>query len=92
MVITGLMVPHWQILKTLATWRDQEAERRNLARGFVIKDKALMTIANKKPGNLSALSDLDIWHPKSVQRHGPELIAQIDQILQQGLTCRALIH
>lgn len=78
-----------EILKTLATWRDNEAQRRNLARGFVIKDRALMTIANKKPGNLSALSDLDILHPRSVQRHGPELIAQVDQILQQGLTSEA---
>ncbi len=74
------------ILKTLATWRDQEAERQNLARGFVIKDQALMTIANKKPGSLGALSELDVWHPKAVQRHGPTLIAHIDNILQQGLT------
>jgi ribonuclease D len=74
------------ILKTLATWRDREAEKQNLARGFVIKDQALMTIANKKPGSLSALSDLDVWHPNAVQRHGPALIGHIDQILQQGLT------
>lgn len=78
-----------EILKSLATWRDLEAQKRNLARGFVIKDKALMTIANKKPGNLSALSDLDILHPSSVQRHGSELIAQVDQILQEGLTSEA---
>jgi len=78
-----------EILKTLATWRDNEAQRRNLARGFVIKDRALMTIAHKKPGNLSALSDLDILHPRSIQRHGPELIAQVDQILQEGLTSEA---
>ena len=77
------------ILMSLATWRDQQAESRNLARGFVIRDNDLMTIANKKPGNLSALSDLDILHPKALQRHGPALIAKIDQILQQGLTAQA---
>lgn len=74
------------ILKTLATWRDQEAERQNLARAFVIKDQALMTIANKKPGSLSALSGLGVWHPNAVQRHGPTLIGYIDEILQQGLS------
>lgn len=73
------------ILQSLATWRDEEAARRNLARGFVIKDTALMTIANKQPDSLAALSDLDIWHPNAVKRHGPALIARIDQILTQGL-------
>ena len=77
------------ILMSLATWRDQQAERRNLARGFVIRDNDLMTIANKKPGSLSALSDLNILHPNVLQRHGPALIANIDQILQQGLTAQA---
>lgn len=74
------------ILQSLSTWRDKEAEKRNLARGFVIKDNALMTIANQQPDSLDALFELDIWHPKAVQRHGHTLIATIEQILQQGLT------
>ena len=74
------------ILKSLTTWRDQVAEKQNLARGFVIRDNALMTIANKKPRSLDELSELDVWHPKAVQRHGPVLIARIDEILLQGLT------
>jgi len=77
------------ILQSLATWRDREAERQNLARGFVMKDNDLMTIANKKPGSLSALSDLDVWHPNAIRRHGSTLIASIDEILQQGLTATA---
>jgi ribonuclease D len=74
------------VLQSLATWRDKEAARRNLARGFVIKDTALMTIANQLPDSLDALSALDIWHPGAVRRHGATLIAKIDKILQQGLT------
>jgi ribonuclease D len=74
------------ILQSLATWRDQQAERRNLARGFVIKDTALMTIANQKPDSLDALSELDIWHPKAIQHNGQKVITMIDQILQQGLS------
>lgn len=74
------------ILQSLAKWRDKVAEDRNLARGFVIKDNALMTIANKKPLTLSALSELDVWHPRAIQRHGANLIAQIDRVLQKGLT------
>jgi len=74
------------ILKSLATWRDREAEKQNLARGFVIKDNDLMTIANKKPTSLDALAGLKVSYPKAIERHGPALIATIDQVLRQGLT------
>ncbi|MGA9573977.1 MAG: ribonuclease D [Lysobacterales bacterium] len=74
------------ILKSLASWRDREAEKQNLARGFVIKDNDLLTIANKKPKNLEALSGLNIAYPKTVERHGPALIANIEQVLLQGRT------
>ena len=77
------------ILQSLATWRDKAAERRNLARGFVIKDTALLTIANQQPDSLDALSELDIWHPKAIQHNGQALITIIDQILQQGITAQA---
>jgi ribonuclease D len=77
------------ILQALSTWRDKEAERRNLARGFVIKDAALMTISNKQPDSIDALTNLDIWHPKAIERHGNTLIATIEKILQEGLTARA---
>ena len=77
------------ILKLLATWRDEQAEKRNLARGFVIKDNALMTIANKKPASLAELSELDVWHPNAVQRNGPALIALINEVVKQGITAPA---
>jgi ribonuclease D len=74
------------ILKLLATWRDKQAEKRNLARGFVIKDNALMTIANKRPASLAELIELDVWHPKAVQRNGSALIDLIDEVVKQGIT------
>lgn len=77
------------ILMSLATWRDQQAERQNLARGFVVKDNDLMTLANKKPSSLSALSDLNILHPIALQRHGSALVSIIDQTLQQGLSAQS---
>lgn len=72
------------VLQALATWRDKEAERRNLARGFVIKDIELLTIANRKPGSLEALADLDIWHPNAIKRHGPAVLKIIDKVQQTG--------
>jgi len=72
------------ILQVLASWRDKEAEKRNLARGFVIKDQALMTIATQQPDSLDTLSALDVWHPKAILRNGHALIAIIDRVLDQG--------
>lgn len=78
------------ILQALATWRDNEAEQRNLARGFVIKDNDLLTLANRQPTDVSALADLDIWHPIAIQRHGKTVTAIIEHTLQQGLSAQPL--
>jgi ribonuclease D len=77
------------ILQELATWRDTEAEKRNLARGFVIKDNDLMTIASKKPASLEALSRLRLSYPKSVGQHGPALVATVARVLDEGLTAKS---
>ena len=77
------------ILQALCTWRKAVAEKSNLARGFVIKDTALLTLANQKPGTLEALSKLDIWHPKSIQRHGQTVLNIIQQCLDRGLKARS---
>jgi len=73
------------VLQALATWRDTEAEKRNLARGFVVKDNDLMTIASKKPASLEALSRLKLSYPKSVGQHGPALVATVARVLDEGL-------
>ncbi len=77
------------ILKSLATWRDREAEKQNLARGFILKDTDLMTLANRKPESLDALAELRISHPRVVERHGKALVAAIGQVLRQGLTAES---
>lgn len=77
------------VLQRLATWRDQVAESRNLARGFVIKDTALLTIVNKQPRNLTELAELNIWHPNAIQRHGKEVVNIVNQVLEQEISAEA---
>jgi ribonuclease D len=77
------------ILQALAKWRDEVAEKRNLARGFVIKDAALLTIARQQPDSVADLSDLNVWHPRAIQRHGERVIAVIHDVLEKGLTAAA---
>jgi len=70
------------ILQKLAEWREHQANRRNLARGFVIKDIALMSIANAQPGNMSELAELNILHPRVLERNGRNLLSMIEEVQQ----------
>ena len=72
------------ILQKLASWREQEADRRNLARGFVVKDAALTGIARAQPSSTQELSGLDIMHPREIQRNGKTIISIVEQVLQSG--------
>jgi ribonuclease D len=72
------------ILQKLAEWREHEADRRNLARGFVIKDNALMTMANEKPGNIDQLKRLELLHPRVIERYGRSLLDMIAESLRTG--------
>jgi ribonuclease D len=74
------------ILKSLATWRDLEAEKRNLARGFFVKDAALLTIAQRKPNSPEALAGINALPPRTLEKHGPAIIAKIGKVLDEGLT------
>jgi len=72
------------VLQKLSGWREQEAARRNLARGFVVKDAALMNIAKSQPANTDELAARDIMHPRALERNGKAIISIIEQVLQSG--------
>jgi len=72
------------VLQKIAAWRELEADRRNLARGFVIKDAALMNIAREQSFNAEKLVEQDIMHPKVAARFDPTLTAMIESVLQSG--------
>jgi len=78
------------ILKLLATWRDLEAEKRNRARGFVIPDNALLTIARVQPASLDELSALDVLHPIAIRRYAKSLLSTIEQARQQDIQATPL--
>ena len=44
------------ILRALAAWRENEAQRRNIPRGRVIRDEALVEVASSRPKNAEALA------------------------------------
>ena len=57
-------------LSVLAQWREEAAQRKNLARGFVVPDAGLMALARLLPVSLSELETLEELHPKAINRYG----------------------
>lgn len=71
------------ILKPLAKWRQQEAERRDLALNFVVKEANLITIATNKPRSLNTLRMLPELLPQEVRYHGKAILNIVEDALEQ---------
>lgn len=69
------------VLRELTAWREEEARRRNLPRGRVIRDEILLELARRPPAALSALRATRGLHPSEVDRNG----AVILEVVQRGL-------
>ena len=68
-------------LRALAAWREEVAIRKNLARGFVISDAALMNLAQSRPQSVQAASSIEGIHPRAAQRYASQIIAIIAESL-----------
>lgn len=62
------------VLRALCAWREREARRRDLPRNFVIRDNALMEIAQRIPSQVDELQGIEGLHPKEIRRSGESLI------------------
>lgn len=71
------------VLQQLAQWRHQEALKRDLALGFVLKDAELLAIAKATPQQLSELRLLQQIHPMAIKRHGNKILNLVTQGLKQ---------
>lgn len=65
------------ILRILAKWRIEEAQKRDLALNFVIKEAHLFQIAKLQPKHTSQL--LEFMHPNEVRIHGKKLLWLVEQ-------------
>jgi len=71
------------VLQQLAQWRHQEAIKRDLALGFVLKDAELLAIAKETPQQMSQLRSLQQIHPMAVKRHGNRILQLVDVAFNQ---------
>lgn len=65
------------VLQVLAKWRIEEAQKRDLALNFVIKEQSLLEIAKIQPKHTASL--LDFMHPNEVRIHGKKILLLVEQ-------------
>lgn len=65
------------VLQVLAKWRIEEAQKRDLALNFVVKETHLWHIAKIQPKHTSNL--LEFMHPNEVRIHGKKLLWLVEQ-------------
>lgn len=68
--------------RRLTTWREGEARRRNLPRGWLVNDRVLYSIAERMPESRYALSGVDDIKPSLIKRDGDTLLALVEQARQ----------
>lgn len=70
------------VLKEVAAWREREAQARDLPRGRLLRDEALLEIAGDPPGTIEALSRVrGLSRGMAEGRMGPEILAAVKRAL-----------
>lgn len=75
------------ILRSLAAWREVEAVRRDLPRGFVLNDRTLIDLVRQSPSNISRLNDINDLHPSVIRHHGETLLQLIAAAQAEPIEC-----
>ena len=63
--------------KQLTKWREQRAVTRNLPRGWILSDRALVQLCRMRPTQVAQLSDIADLAPKTIRREGETLLKLI---------------
>ncbi|MBV8218881.1 MAG: ribonuclease D [Solirubrobacterales bacterium] len=65
------------VARELAAWRERTAAEEDRPVGSVLADPALVELAKRHPGNLSALEHIRGIHPSGIRKRGPALLDAI---------------
>jgi ribonuclease D len=72
------------VLAALAAWREREAMKRNMARGFVVRDPVLMALAKQQPQTASQMDEIEGLHAGTRRRYEKHLIQLIGEVNRRG--------
>ncbi|MCU4674500.1 ribonuclease D [Catenovulum sp. 2E275] len=67
------------ILKELMAWRLEYAMKKDLAVNFVVHERSLLLLCQRRPGNLKSMSHIPGIHPLEIKRHGQRLLECIEK-------------
>jgi ribonuclease D len=67
------------VLKELAAWRRNKAQRKNLALSFILKEHNMVEIAKRRPTSLNGLRNVPGVEAMEVNRSGKEILACIEK-------------
>lgn len=65
------------VLRELAAWREEEARKRNVPRGRIVRDDTLMELARQRPANQSDLRSMRGLSASLIDRYGQTLLTLI---------------
>ncbi|MHB8621216.1 MAG: ribonuclease D [Chloroflexota bacterium] len=65
------------VLREVARWREDAAARRDLPRGWLVKDPTLIEIARRGPSTVGSLKDIRGLDPREAERAAPSLLPAI---------------
>lgn len=66
------------VLKEVACWREETAVRRDIPRGWVVKDVTLVEIARRSPAGPAALKGVRGMNAKEVERAGGQILKAVE--------------
>lgn len=76
------------VLQVLSAWREQQAQKRNIPRNWVLKEPVLLELAQKQPASLAALERIDGVSPGLLRHNGQTLLrlmAEVQDRAEQDL-------
>jgi ribonuclease D len=66
------------VLREVARWREENARRRNLPRGWIVKDATLVEIARRQPTSLEALGRIRGFNAREGGRSGKDILRAVE--------------
>ena len=73
---------------SIAIWRERVAQRRDLPRGWVLKDDRIVAIARSSPQSLADLSRIDGISPGAIRRDGDEILNALREDVDESTAAR----
>lgn len=77
----GLRIKQQYVLKALAQWREEQAQKRDIPRTWILRDDKLFELATRRPKTEQEVEQMDIFGKKSSKYFAPQaakLIANVE--------------